>query len=115
MPVERRRPAVGSVSLDTEGNDEMIKASISLQDLRRRLYVKAKTEKRSISRGEKLTGKRSAGNPHAAFDEAGTGNVAWSRYCDTRQPKGASNGEYKHRPTPARQSSTLLSQTVECS
>jgi RNA-directed DNA polymerase len=35
---------VGSVSLNTEGNDEMIKASISLQDLRRRLYVKAKTE-----------------------------------------------------------------------
>lgn len=42
--MERRRPAVGNVSLDTEGNDEMTKASISLQDLRRRLYVKAKTE-----------------------------------------------------------------------
>lgn len=67
--------------------------------------------KRSINLGLKLTGKRSAGNPHAAFDEAGAGTVAGSRYCDTRQPKGASNGEYKHRPIPARQSSTLLPKT----
>jgi hypothetical protein len=28
-----------------------------------------------ITLDEKLTGKRSAGNPHAAFDEAGAGNV----------------------------------------
>jgi hypothetical protein len=28
-----------------------------------------------INRDEKLSGKRSAGNPHAAFDEAGAGNV----------------------------------------
>jgi len=28
-----------------------------------------------ISFWEKLTRKRSAGNPHAAFDEAGAGNV----------------------------------------
>ena len=27
-----------------------------------------------INLWEKLTGKRSAGNPHAAFDEAGTGD-----------------------------------------
>jgi hypothetical protein len=27
-----------------------------------------------ITFDEKLTGKRSAGNPHAAFDEAGAGN-----------------------------------------
>ena len=27
----------------------------------------------------KLTGKPSAGKPHAGFDEAGVGNVAWSR------------------------------------
>jgi hypothetical protein len=49
-----------------------------------------------------------AGNPHAAFDVAGTGNVAWPRYCDTSQPKGRGNGEHKHRPKPARQSPTLL-------
>src|SRR5215472_6271189 len=35
----------------------------------------------------KQTGERSAGKPHAAFDVAGTGNVAWSRYCDTRKRK----------------------------
>ena len=35
---------MGNVSIKTEGNDEMTKTSISLQDLRRRLYVKAKTE-----------------------------------------------------------------------
>ena len=29
-----------------------------------------------------------AGKPHSAFDAAGTGNVAWSRYCDTRRRKG---------------------------
>ena len=33
-----------------------------------------------------------AGNPHAAFDEAGAGNVAWSRCCDTRNRKGEATG-----------------------
>src|SRR5215813_14874995 len=56
----------------------------------------------------KQTGERSAGNPHAAFDVAGTGNVARSRYCDTSQPKGRGNREHKLRPKPARQSPTLL-------
>jgi hypothetical protein len=32
------------------------------------------------------------GNPHAAFDEAGAGNVAWSRCCDTRRRKGETPG-----------------------
>jgi RNA-directed DNA polymerase len=36
---------VGSVSDDMEGRGVLITASISLQDLRRRLYVKAKAEK----------------------------------------------------------------------
>jgi hypothetical protein len=40
------------------------------------------------------------GNPHAAFDEAGAGNVARSRWCDTAQTKGRGNGEYKLRPKP---------------
>src|SRR6202007_945013 len=44
MSVERRGPAICSVSDIGEGKDEMIKASIDLQDLRRRLYVKAKAE-----------------------------------------------------------------------
>ena len=44
MSVERRGPAICNVSNIGEGKDEMIKASIDLQDLRRRLYVKAKAE-----------------------------------------------------------------------
>jgi RNA-directed DNA polymerase len=42
--VERRGPAVCNGSNDMGGKDEMIKASISLRDLRRSLYVKAKAE-----------------------------------------------------------------------
>jgi hypothetical protein len=42
--MERGDPAVCNVSFNREGKDEMIKASIDLQDLRRRLYVKAKAE-----------------------------------------------------------------------
>jgi len=42
--VERRSPAVCEVSDHKEGKDEMTKASIDLQDLRRRIYVKAKAE-----------------------------------------------------------------------
>ena len=32
------------------------------------------------------------GNPHAAFDVAGAGNVAWSRWCATRKRKGEPTG-----------------------
>jgi RNA-directed DNA polymerase len=42
--VEQRGPAVCSVSDHKEGKDEMIKASSDLQDLRRRIYVKAKAD-----------------------------------------------------------------------
>jgi RNA-directed DNA polymerase len=42
--VERRGPAVCSGSNKMEGKGEMTKAPISLQDLRRSLYVKAKAE-----------------------------------------------------------------------
>jgi len=41
-----------------------------------------------INLGMKHIGKRSVGNPHAAFEEAGAGNVVRSRYCDTRKRKG---------------------------
>jgi len=44
MPVEPRGLAAHAVFINTEGRGEMTKAPISLQDLRRRLYVKAKTE-----------------------------------------------------------------------
>src|SRR5712692_902142 len=44
MSAERRGPAVCNGSNKTGGKGEMTKAPISLQDLRRRLYVKAKAE-----------------------------------------------------------------------
>src|ERR1700730_16035300 len=44
MSAERRGPAICNVSNIGEGKDEMIKASSDLQDLRRRIYVKAKAE-----------------------------------------------------------------------
>src|ERR1700704_1469882 len=44
MSAERRGPAICDVSNIGEGKDEMTKASIDLQDLRRRIYVKAKAE-----------------------------------------------------------------------
>jgi len=44
------------------------------------------------------------GNPHAAFEVAGAGNVAWSRWCDTRKRKGESTGNTNFDLKPARQS-----------
>src|SRR5271157_4789985 len=44
MSVERRGPAVCNGSNKKGGKGEMIKTPISLQDLRRSLYVKAKAE-----------------------------------------------------------------------
>ena len=44
MSGERRDPAICNASNKGEGKDEMTKASIDLQDLRRRIYVKAKAE-----------------------------------------------------------------------
>jgi hypothetical protein len=45
-----------------------------------------------ISFEAKQTGERSTGNPSAAFDVAGAGNVARSRCCDTRKRKSESTG-----------------------
>jgi RNA-directed DNA polymerase len=44
VSVEQRGPAVCSFSGRQEGKDEMTKASVNLQDLRRRIYVKAKAD-----------------------------------------------------------------------
>src|SRR5438132_13584350 len=44
MSAEPRGPAICNVSNIGEGKDEMTKASIDLQDLQRRIYVKAKAE-----------------------------------------------------------------------
>ena len=69
MSAERRGPAICNVSNIGEGKDEMTKASIDLQDLRRRIYVK--------SFGVKQMGARNAGNPHVACDVEGAGDVVW--------------------------------------
>lgn len=44
MSAEQRDPAAGNACVEMEGRGEMTKAPIDLQDLRRRLYVKAKAE-----------------------------------------------------------------------
>ena len=45
MPGEQRGPAVNNLLTKLGGKDEMKKASISLQDLRRKIYVEAKADK----------------------------------------------------------------------
>ena len=42
--MERRSPAVHNSLVNMEGRGEMMKAPIDLQDLRRRIYVKAKAK-----------------------------------------------------------------------
>jgi RNA-directed DNA polymerase len=44
MSEEQRDPAAGNACVEMEGRGEMTKAPVDLQDLRRRLYVKAKAE-----------------------------------------------------------------------
>src|ERR1700694_2896830 len=129
MSAERSGPAICNVSNIGEGKDEMTKASIDLQDLRRRIYVKAKAEPSwrfwglyvrmlrsdrasagndGVGRAEsrpsriglisldmKQMGERSAGNPHAACDVAGAGNVARSRYLG--RSRRASPRPYRRR------------------
>ncbi len=45
MAMERRHPIDSNFSDKRGGNGEMIKTPINLQDLRRKIYVKAKAEK----------------------------------------------------------------------
>jgi len=45
-----------------------------------------------ISYCMKARGKPIAGNLHDGFDEAGIGDVAGLRYCDTRRRKGEEMG-----------------------
>jgi hypothetical protein len=44
-PGEQRDPAVNNLPTTLGGRGEMIKASIDLQDLRRKIYLKAKSDK----------------------------------------------------------------------
>src|SRR6266481_833093 len=62
MSAERSGPAICNVSNIGEGKDEMTKASIDLQDLRRRLYVKAKAEPSGGSEDLLRNERASAGN-----------------------------------------------------
>ena len=82
--MERSGPAICNVSNIGEGKDEMTKASDDLQDLRRRIYVKARLNRRG---------------------------GGWKRgmveIVGHSQTKGRDNREPKLRPKPARQSSTL--------
>ena len=45
MSGEQRSPTVNDLPTTMGGRDEMRKASINLQDLRRKIYLKAKSEK----------------------------------------------------------------------
>jgi len=69
----------------------MIKAPSNLQDLRHRLYVKAKAVG-PITLDAKCAGARSAGNPHAACDAAGAGDGA------TESPNRARRGKPRTQP-----------------
>src|SRR6267143_4676040 len=62
MSAERSGPAICNVSNIGEGKDEMTKASIDLQDLRRRLYVKEKAEPSGGSEDLLRNERASAGN-----------------------------------------------------
>ena len=48
--MERRRPAGNNFSNKKEGKGKMIKAPTTLQDLRKKIYIKAKAEKQWRSR-----------------------------------------------------------------
>ena len=59
----------------------MIKTSISLQELRGKIYRKVKTDQLLVVRWiclvEKGAGKPYEGKPHVRFDVAGDGKVLW--------------------------------------
>ena len=120
--MEQRDPAVHDSVVNMRGRGEMIMTPIDLQDLRRRAYAKVKAEPfwrlqrqasagsggvnggcpspaesysgtmSHITLGTKCAGKRSAGNPHAAFEAAGTGNGA------TVYPMRARRGKPRTQP-----------------
>ncbi len=44
MPKEQRKPTIDIPQSTLGGRDEMIKVSINLQDLRKRIFIKAKAD-----------------------------------------------------------------------
>jgi hypothetical protein len=81
MSVERRGPAVGKDSTKKEGKGEMTKTPISLQDLRRSLYLGL------ITLDRKPAGKPIAGNRHDGFEAAVAGNQLTVRLVRHSQRK----------------------------
>ncbi len=69
-----KEPCCTDVGVNTEGRGGLINPPSTLQDLRRRLCVTAKAAHGLITRDVNGAGARSAANPHAACDAAGTGN-----------------------------------------
>src|SRR5215831_19145769 len=90
-------PAVCNVSDHKEGKDELINASGDLQDLRRRIYVKAKAEesnRRSQSRRELwLSGIRLP--PHSQS----SGRMARLLHAETQETNGAAAEAQNSVPT----------------
>src|SRR3954469_1409183 len=92
MPAERRGPAVCDSFTDTGGRGGMTKAPIDLQDLRRRIYVKAKAEPSwrfwglyvHVCKRETL---------HEAYWLAKKNNGAWHRRGHVRGHRGGRGGE----------------------
>jgi hypothetical protein len=111
MAAEPRGPAVRSSSANTGGRGALIKAPADLQDLRRRLYARAKAvavgpggvggdnnvaaESAAmplgrITSGVKRAGERCTGNPSAPFDVAGAGDGLTARLVrHSRRKRGA--------------------------
>jgi hypothetical protein len=74
--------------------DDALKAELA-EVRKQRLARKRYQPTGHIKLGVKSIGKPSAVTPHAGFDVAGGGNVAWSRCCDTRRLKGELTGNTK--------------------
>ncbi len=87
-----KEPCCTDVGVNTEGRGGLINPPSTLQDLRQRLCVTAKAAHGLITRDVNGAGARSAVNPHAACDVAGTGNEI------TATPTRARRGKPWRRP-----------------
>jgi hypothetical protein len=82
--MEPRGPAVGNSSDKKEGRGEMTKTPMSLQDLRRRIYVKAKAEP-----AWRKSGQASAGNGGVGTGCTANWDSSMGTECDGRKRKHA--------------------------
>jgi hypothetical protein len=121
MPAERRGPAAQAVFIKKEGRGEMTKAPINLQDLRRRLYVKAKAEptwrfwglyvhvcKRETLQQAYLLAKANDGAPgsdgvtFAAVEAGGVEDISFARSWSNGLIGHRGHGRWKYRKVAAR-------------